>query len=61
MVRNTWMALCLMLAGCATPPERPILGPETVGPYGWYEYCDRTRFDPDCITKEKAGGLEVDQ
>lgn len=50
-----------MLAGCATPPERPILGPETSGPYGWYEYCDRTRFDPDCITKEKAGGLEVDQ
>lgn len=48
MVRYSWMALCMILAGCATTGDRVILGPEVYGPYGWRDYCVRYPDDPDC-------------
>ena len=50
MVRVAW--LCLILVGCSTAPQKPVIGAPTQAPWGWDNsidgWCKRNSKDPDC-------------
>lgn len=44
MAAITW----LVLTGCASNHERPVLGPVVDEPVGWSDYCRRHPDDASC-------------